>query len=439
LKIMLLFFLNPRVGVRLLRTLGVVAAFILPACGSPPAPPAESSGLGRIYGDHLLATTIPVLLRPGGTYLAGNRAGDWHITALREDGSVEWARQIGGADYDLLSGAAVAQDGGIVAVGGYGLSPSSADVWAVRLNPDGSMRWQERFGIAGQGQAVHATADGGFVIGAHWGGTGPWICKLDADGAIVWQYTYITGDLWALQPAAGGGYLGSVSFSAVPGLLSVFKIDDSGIPLWGKTYDDGMYDYAHSIAATADGGCIVAGQGSVNVSGTIDYNLLTLKIAADGSFGWMTKVGGPDYEEANGAVELPGGDILVCGLSIPPQRSLLLRLKSDGTVLSQQSCPSPGYHDFKSIRLGPANNAWILGETTTYGGPDPLSNPTSTWFLQTTDDYRLPVPMAASSFTVTTPTVTVTDSLPFANAGSQSPIATSVTPVSVTVSVGPAP
>ena len=56
-----------------------------------------------------------------------------------------------------------------------------------------------------------------------------------------------------------------------------------------------------------------------SMHGLVDYEFLVVKLASDGTFGWMRKIGGPDYEEANGAVEL--GDIIT-GINGKPIRTV---------------------------------------------------------------------------------------------------------------------
>ena len=85
------------------------------------------------------------------------------------------------------------QDGGYIVAGIWG--PGGGDAWILKLNGDGSIAWQKSYGGDGYESAVsvHATADGGYIVGAHTtsfgqGGRDAWVLKLDGSGQGLWHY-----------------------------------------------------------------------------------------------------------------------------------------------------------------------------------------------------------------------------------------------------------
>ena len=111
---------------------------------------------------------------------------------------------------------------------GYG------DFWVIRLDADGAMLWDRSFGdgAADTPHSVQQTSDGGFIIGGdlgpgYWTGnrTTPdygygdfWAVRLDADGNMLWDEAFGGGyfeHLYSLQQTRDGGFiLGGASESA---------------------------------------------------------------------------------------------------------------------------------------------------------------------------------------------------------------------------------
>jgi hypothetical protein len=75
---------------------------------------------------------------------AGQRAP--HVWRLAGDGAVQWQRAYGGPDAEMVTGLAATHDGGLIMVGSTAGGPGKTNVWIVRLDPNGDVRWQRVFG-----------------------------------------------------------------------------------------------------------------------------------------------------------------------------------------------------------------------------------------------------------------------------------------------------
>jgi hypothetical protein len=137
----------------------------------------------------------------GGFFLLGNSMtpsppGDGlsHVWCMKlsSDGNVLWHKTYGKRKTSqTLYGAVTTKDGGLVFVGRTSYFP-----WVVRLNQEGSIRWQKELLLPGPyynptPTAITATADHSFiVIGSIPGyvipGSG-WAVKLGSGGALKWQ------------------------------------------------------------------------------------------------------------------------------------------------------------------------------------------------------------------------------------------------------------
>jgi hypothetical protein len=106
------------------------------------------------------------------------------------------------------------------------LAANNGDFWVLKLDSEGAVSWQKRYGDALQDGAssIQQTADGGYIVAGSTFAIGSglddvWILKLDSEGAVSWQKKY------------GGGGVDSAS--------SIQQTTDAGYIVAGKTYSFG--------------------------------------------------------------------------------------------------------------------------------------------------------------------------------------------------------
>jgi len=158
------------------------------------------------------------------------------------------------------------------------------------------IEWQNTIGgnYTDQLYSIQQTTDGGYILGGwsesyisgdktenSFGGSDYWVVKLDSIGNIQWQNTIggNSGDgLYSVQQTTDGGYiLGGVSTSNISGDKTensqgyidywVVKLDSSGNIQWHNTIGGNSDDYLTSIQQTTDGGYILGGWSNSNISG----------------------------------------------------------------------------------------------------------------------------------------------------------------------------
>jgi gliding motility-associated-like protein len=187
---------------------------------------------------------------------------------------LHWARQYGGSSDDVPFVIKPTSDGGTI-TGGYTTSKDGDvhslasreywDLWVVKLDACGNIRWQQTFGGKGYESArdVVETADGGFLVlgetNSTDGGVAPgfggtkdiWLLKLDVNGNLSWQKRMggsgldIGNQLYLLDD---GNFLIAATSSSNDGIITgnhgtggytdgvLIKIDPSGNVLWSKCY-----------------------------------------------------------------------------------------------------------------------------------------------------------------------------------------------------------
>lgn len=167
----------------------------------------------------------------------GSNHGDYDIwvAKMNSDGGINWKKLLGGSKAEVTAYDNVIQqtsDGGYVLVGqtaskdgDVGTNHGSSDVWVVRLDEDGDIKWNRSFGGTGydRGNAIRQTPDGDFILigdttssssgdvaDTNHGNWDAWVVKLDPDGNLLWQSTlggtsYEQGN--SILPTADGGFI----------------------------------------------------------------------------------------------------------------------------------------------------------------------------------------------------------------------------------------
>ncbi len=211
---------------------------------------------------------------------AGGR--DVWLVKLDASGSVIGEVALGGGGDEYGRSVEPTADGGcIVAADTQSFGAGGRDLWIVKLDSSFNVVWEKTFGGSGSEipNTVAATDDGGYIVGAKTNSFGAgnddyWAIKLDAGGALAWQYTYGGTDADAAQGLVitdDGGYIMSgwtLSFDVDSYDAWLVKISNAGLIEWQKTYnvtyDDGVYtwsgnEWAYRAVQAADGGYAVAG------------------------------------------------------------------------------------------------------------------------------------------------------------------------------------
>lgn len=142
---------------------------------------------------------------------------DFWLVRVNDAGEVIWQYAAGGSEDDRLMGVLAEEGGGLILAGDSKSgatgsktveSRGESDYWAIRLNENLELDWQQAFGGTQEELLTEAmsTLDGGFILGGHSNSqnTGDktdtcrglrdyWLVKVGSEGQIIWQRT-IGGD-----------------------------------------------------------------------------------------------------------------------------------------------------------------------------------------------------------------------------------------------------
>ncbi|MFQ5606976.1 MAG: hypothetical protein ACE5GA_03440 [Candidatus Zixiibacteriota bacterium] len=182
----------------------------------------------------IIGESVPVVVGWSEVYLA----------RVDSAGGVIWERSFGGQVNDRGNGIVSTSDGGFVIVGTTtSFGAVGEDIYVLRTNSVGdSILWQRTFGGAGadRGEAVSATADGGFIISGTktlgvLSGSQAYLLKIDGSGALVWDRSYggsAFEDGSGMALSTDGGYVivgATTSIGAGSEDLYLVKTDASGV------------------------------------------------------------------------------------------------------------------------------------------------------------------------------------------------------------------
>jgi len=208
-------------------------------------------------------------------YQHGHGKLDVYLAEINAAGRVLWQSAIGGSGDDRGLYVNQTSDGGFIVTGATvaEISRKDNDVYLVKTDPSGTIKWRKHFGGTGEdyGVGVEQTRDGGYILVGATNSQGAgdydiYLIKLNAQGNKEWQKTFggKEADLGVLvrQTSDGGYLLAGQTFSYASGGNDIYlaKTDPAGKRVWEKHYGRAGWDTVESLAATNDGGYIMAGK-----------------------------------------------------------------------------------------------------------------------------------------------------------------------------------
>ncbi len=204
-----------------------------------------------------------ILQTTGGGYILGGKfiqkvEGIWNIYGVENamllkvdaKGQVVWIRAYGGLSPTSANAIHQTPDGGYIVAGATSLSQETGnDLWILKLNSHGHMKWQKIYSDEGVSYpySIDLTADGGYIVAGETNSLGgryadAWVLKLDSSGNIQWQKAYGGSGqdvARSVQHTKDGGYIvvGSTTTFGAGGNcdgypcsdLWILKLDTNGL------------------------------------------------------------------------------------------------------------------------------------------------------------------------------------------------------------------
>jgi len=225
-----------------------------------------------------------------------------------------WERIYGGAGDDRAFYAATDGDGFVVVGSSTSFEQGKTTAWVLRLDSDGNMLWNRTFleGAGNEFRCVLGLADGFLLVGNMFlpsGDTDGYVAKIDSEGNLKWNITLGSGNVdklfSALEAQDGFVLVGLTDSFSNNSNVWVVKIDVNGKLAWNRTYGWTMEDAGRAITLTEDNHCVIAGY--TNSMGNGDYDFLLLKIDTSGNLMWNRTYGGSQSDKAYVTAATAGG------------------------------------------------------------------------------------------------------------------------------------
>lgn len=325
---------------------------------------------------------------------------DLWLSKTDSNGNILWQKTYGGSNIDIGTGIIELANGDLI-LSGYTASldgdistqHGNFDAWIIRTNSSGTILWEKTIGgsLVDLCYAMIKSNDGGILIGggtysndgdisgAH-GDQDFWLCKLDANGNIIWEKTlggsgldvcYSIGQNNSNEIVACGsttssdgdvyGQHGGTDFWVV-------KLNQYGTLIWNSCYGGSDQESAFTMSCAGTSQILISGY-SKSTNGDVHQNagyndLWTILIDQNGNLINQKVLGGSGTDIAFTSLHTSDGGFLLAGGTT----------SQDGDISSS--------HGLEDIWLTKLDAQLNLEWEKSYGGS---SNERPSSLLQTTD------------------------------------------------------
>ena len=230
------------------------------------------------------------------------------ISKFTSEGELSWARAIG-ISVDSISANSIIQttDGGYVICGNYSQSEDSTS-FVARLSSNGALIWNKTYRPDNrdtEANSITQLSDGNLVaVGRGWGSNLAFMVEFDFDdGDMNWNRIW-TADgvsyarLNSVVSTSDGGFIasGDAYISDESGWdVLVVKMQANGSLSWNRTWGGDGDDNIGSVVQTSDGGYAFTGMTYSSFKNGYS-DVLVAKLKSDGSVSWVKSIGATDYE-----------------------------------------------------------------------------------------------------------------------------------------------
>lgn len=217
---------------------------------------------------------------------------DIFVVKTNSLGTLEWSKVFSGSLKEIARTIRQTSDDGYFILGstnsrGYG----EDDLYLLRLNAIGDTLWTKTYGtsLSEVGSSMCINSDGSIaLIGyEYFNGGNIYVVKVESNGTIIWE-EYYGGSGWdigySIKQTSDDGFVlaGRFDNTSVSGNHEMYcvKLNDSGNIQWENTYPAGIMSDAACVQQTLDGGYILFGTRTSEVS--FDSDMVLVKVPANG-------------------------------------------------------------------------------------------------------------------------------------------------------------
>ncbi|MGD0204574.1 MAG: PQQ-binding-like beta-propeller repeat protein [Candidatus Bathyarchaeia archaeon] len=299
---------------------------------------------GRVFKILILLLTVSIILTASIIVIENSspKINGTSVSVL--PANVIWEKTYGVVGDDDRAYSALPVGDGYLVVGSSESNKTGVTVgWALRLDQDGNVIWNQTF-LEGSGTELRVAlnlTDGFLLVGNEFlpsGGENGYVAKINSQGALIWQKTIGGEDLNKLFSAIAtpdGFVLFGLTYSNANEESNawVVKLDANGNVVWNKTYGNATYTAATASALAPDGNYMVAGY--TNSRGDNNYDFLLMQIDPNGNMIWNETYGGTGSQEASAMTKASDGYVIVGDTQSPNSNihAWVVKVDWNGTML----------------------------------------------------------------------------------------------------------
>lgn len=280
------------------------------------------SGVSRIDANGDPISTIPMPCDEDGGSMATTSDGGYIVASCSDgifkyssNGALEWSK-------DSISYNSIRQtsDGNyIVTVKSSTIKMAMIGPTGSRLWVSGGYGAP---GISSRGELCVEAKDGGYYLCGTYVSSGLdenyFVARFRNDKSVAWFKNYghfsNTDNAYDICPTSDGGciVIGTGSYGAAGALhMNVYRLDTSGNVVWTKNYGGTNSDYGYCARQTSDGGFIFVG--ATKNFGASGKNVYAVRTDASGNVTWQRNWGGAADDIGLGVCETTDGGFIICG------------------------------------------------------------------------------------------------------------------------------
>ncbi|MDD2891066.1 MAG: T9SS type A sorting domain-containing protein [bacterium] len=242
----------------------------------------------------------------GRTTSFGAGKSDVWLVKVDNNGDTLWTKAFGDTTWEAGYFIEELQDSGFIITG------IDDSVFLIRTNSAGNTLWTKTYKntIAGaQGQCVHQTNDGGFILVDE----NAWLIRTNFSGDTIWTKTYERNGYdissFVAQQTFDRGFIIMANIQSGDEYnVIIFKTDSLGDTMWTKTYDNVKGYWGEQ---TSDSGFIITGYTSSFGSGGTDVYLI--RTDKNGNKQWSKPFGGYADDKGNSVQQTFDSGFIITG------------------------------------------------------------------------------------------------------------------------------
>ncbi len=304
-----------------------------------------------------------------------------------------WEKTYGETGADVCEAILETSDGGFILVGSSNSFNNQQDIYAVKIDMDGSVQWEQTYGLdtySDFGQDIIQSSDGNFLIAStainNEDISFASILKIDPSGSEIFLQYSSTDSINAKSitetPDGNIFMTGDISRTILDDQdlpvndfdLLIFKANEQGEEIWSKNFGGEGLENGYEILTDSNNN--ITAIGLTNSIGSGETDSYWLNIDQEGNLLSERSHGSELTETAFSFAAVAGGGYIVAGYSLNTfmeQEVVLIKTAEDGTGEWVRSYILPGSQEARDIIALNNGNYLITGFTEVDGNRDLLA------------------------------------------------------------------